>query len=94
MKRLLSVLILVLAVGSCAVSGFPKLIHRSIDENVGITLNQMPEPLSENELKTIQTDLHKSASNQNDELTIARKILERVPLIDGYVHIIIVCLER
>ncbi|XP_046446279.1 dipeptidase 1-like [Daphnia pulex] len=86
MERVLSALIVVLlAVSFDGVSGFPwKLIHRSIDENVGITLNQMAEPLTENESKVFQTKFHKLASNQNDELTIARQILERVPLIDGH----------
>jgi hypothetical protein len=87
MERVLSALIVVLAVSFYGVSGFPwKLIHRSIEENVGITLNQIAEPLMENESKVFQTEFHKLASNKNDELTIARQILERVPLIDGYVH--------
>lgn len=76
MERVFSfyALILVLAIVSSGVSGFPKLIHRSPDGNVGITLNQIPE--SENESEAIQIEL--------DELTIACNILERVPLIDGY----------
>ncbi len=91
MERVLSALIVVLAVSLYGVSGFPKLIHRSIDENVGITMNQMPQ----NESKAFQIHLHKLASNQNDELmTIARQILERVPLIDGYVHLIILRLKH
>ena len=66
-----SALISVFMIVSSEVSGYPKLIHRSLEENVGITLNQITEP--ENVSKAIEFD----------ELTIAHKILERVPLIDG-----------
>ena len=66
-----SALISVFLIVSSEVSGYPKLIHRSLEENVGITLNQITEP--ENVSKAIEFD----------ELTIAHKILERVPLIDG-----------
>ena len=66
-----SALISVFMIVSSEVSGYPKLIHRSLEENVGITLNQITEP--ENVSKAIEFD----------ELTIVHKILERVPLIDG-----------
>ena len=90
MERVFSfdALILVVAITSSGVSGFPKLIHRSLNENVGITMNKIPE--TESKFKTTSIEIQESDRIINDELNIARTILERVPLIDGYVHLTIV----
>lgn len=77
---------IVLAFISAEVSAFAKLIDRPLGEKVGITLNKIPESLHDSEAKTVANELSETqVISVNDELAIVSQLLDRVPLIDGYV---------
>ncbi len=73
-QTVLIALFLLLSIIAGQVLGFPKRLEKSVDENNGASLKNLPE----------KVDV-KVSDSLEDELVIAYRILERVPLIDGFV---------
>lgn len=74
MRQTVLTAILLLSIIAGQVLGFPKQPEKSVDENNGASLKNLPEKVNA-----------KVSDSLEDELVIAYRILERVPLIDGFV---------
>lgn len=81
--------VIVLAILTSEVTAFAKLMVRTLDEKVGITLNEISKSLADNETKAVSNEVSETqAVPINYELAIVSQLLERVPLIDGYVWLL------